>query len=48
VILANGRLDRLNGRAFDMRETCVGKPFSLAKLIGHIEDALPSPIAGSA
>lgn len=37
VIFASGRLDRLNGRAFDPRERCLSKPFSLATAIlnGH-------------
>jgi len=48
VIFASGRLDRLNGRAFDPRETCLGKPFSLAKLIERVRNAQASPMAGSA
>ncbi len=47
VFFASGRLDRLNGRAFDPRETCLGKPFSLAKLVEFVGRSLPLPMAGS-
>jgi DNA-binding NtrC family response regulator len=32
VVFATGRLDQLEGRALDPRETCLGKPFRLSAL----------------
>jgi len=46
VIFATGRPDRLDGRASDPRETCLGKPFSLAELVERVRSALPAPITG--
>ena len=46
VIFASGRLDRLNGRAFDPRESRLAKPFSLAKLIELAGRSWPSPMTG--
>ena len=47
VIFASGRLDRLNSHAFDQRESCLGKPFILAKLVELAGRSRPSPVSGS-
>jgi len=39
VVFASGRLEQLEGRALDRRETCLGKPFrlsALAKIVRHL------------
>lgn len=41
VIFATGRLDRLNGRAPDPRETCLVKPFRLGALIERVRCFVP-------
>jgi len=43
VIFASGRLDRLNGRVPDRRETCLAKPFRLSLLVQHVRRFVPSP-----
>lgn len=43
VIFASGRLDRLDGRAPDPRETCLAKPFRLSLLVQHVRRFVPSP-----
>ena len=45
VIFASGRLDLLNGRAFHPRETRLGKPFSLVKLVERVRGFVPPPTA---
>jgi len=41
AIFANARLDRLNGRVPDRRETCLAKPFRLRKLIELVRSFVP-------
>ncbi len=41
AIFANARLDRLNGRVPDRRETCFAKPFRLCKLIELVRSFVP-------
>ena len=41
VIFASGRLDRLKGRPFDPRETCLAKPFRLGKLVELVRSFVP-------
>ena len=41
VIFASGRLDRVEGRASDPRETCLAKPFRLRKLIELVRNFAP-------
>ncbi len=41
AIFANARLDRLNGRVPDRRETCLAKPFRLCKLIELVRSFVP-------
>ena len=43
VIFVSGRLDRLNGRVPDRRETCLAKPFRLSLLVQHVRRFVPSP-----
>lgn len=42
VVFASGRLDRLEGRPLDARETCLGKPFRISTL-ARIVRGLASP-----
>ncbi len=41
VIFASGRLDRLDGRAPDPRETCLAKPFRLGTLVERVRGFVP-------
>ncbi len=43
VIFASGRLEWLEGRAFDARETCIAKPFRLRTLIELVRSFEPPP-----
>ncbi len=42
VIFASGRLDRMQGRAHDPRESCLAKPFRLGKLIELVRSVTPA------
>lgn len=47
VIFVSGRLDRLNGRAYDARETALAKPFRLGQLVERVRGFVPtSAMAG--
>ncbi len=45
IIFASGRLDQMEGRAPDPRETCLAKPFRLGKLIELVRSVAPPSAA---